>query len=245
MRLRKSRTAVNPGVGGDDAGCQLIERIEFRIEDEVGVFRRPVGRIIADQSIDLAAHGLAVEPLRVPLGAALDRTGDVAGRQVSDILANIFARVFTGHARFGLHFLIVAAGLLLYSVYDQLAEIGAFAISWTSLATSSYVVAWIVLGAVCLAHLLAIHRTRLPLKIGVAVVLAAAGIAMQTLKLDEIRANYGQPVTLRRLEPPALRLVAPERASAFFTDSAALRDRLDEARTEEPADGDPDTGSDD
>jgi hypothetical protein len=158
---------------------------------------------------------------------------------------SIVARVFTGHARFGLHFLIVAAGLLLYSAYDQLAEIGAFAISWTSLATSSYVVAWIVLGAVCLAHLLAIHRTRLPLKIGVAVVLAAAGIAMQTLKLDELRANYGQPVTLRRLEPPALRLVAPERTSVFFTDSAALRDRLDKARTEEPADGDPDTGSDD
>jgi hypothetical protein len=150
---------------------------------------------------------------------------------------SIVARVFTGHARFGLHLLIVAAGLLAYSVYDQVAEIGAFAISWTSLATSSYVVAWIVLGGICLAHLRAIHRTRMPLKIGVAVVLAAAGIAMQTLKLDELRANYGQPVTLRRLEPPALRLVAPQRESAFFTDSAALRDRLDEARTEEPADG--------
>jgi hypothetical protein len=151
---------------------------------------------------------------------------------------SIVARVFTGHARFGLHLLIVAAGLLAYSAYDQIAEIGAFAISWTSLATSSYVVAWIVLGGICLAHLLAIHRTRKPLKIGVAIVLAAAGIAMQTLKLDELRANYGQPVTLRRLEPPALRLVAPQRESAFFTDSAALRDRLDEARTEEPADGD-------
>jgi hypothetical protein len=158
---------------------------------------------------------------------------------------SIVARVFTGHARFGLHFLIVAAGLLAYSAYDQIAEIGAFAVSWSALATSSYVVAWIVLGGICLAHLLAINRAHKALKIGVALVLAAAGIAMQTLKVDELRANYGQPVTLRRLEPPALRLVAPQREAAFFTDSAALRDRLDEARTEEPADGDAGGDADD
>jgi hypothetical protein len=151
---------------------------------------------------------------------------------------SIVARVFTGHAGFGVHFLIVSAGLLAYSAYDEVAEIGAFAVSWTSLATSSYVVAWILLGGVCLAHLLAVNRAHKPLKIGIAVVLAAAGIAMQTLKLDELRANYGQPVTLRRLEPPALRLVAPQREAAFFTDSAALRGRLDAARTEEPAEGD-------
>ena len=146
-------------------------------------------------------------------------------------------RVFTGHPRFGRHFLIVAAGLLAYSVYDQAAEVGAFAWSWTSLATSSYVIAWLLLGAIVLAHLLAVNRARRPLKVAIAVIVAAAGIAMQTLKQGELRSNYGQPVTLSRLEPPALRMVSPQHEAAFFTDSAALRASLDKARTEEPVGG--------
>ena len=151
---------------------------------------------------------------------------------------SVLTRVFTGHARFGLHFLIVAAGMLAYSVYDQAAEIGAFAFSWTALATSSYIVAWILFGAMCFAHLLAVGRTRRPLKLAIVAVLAAAGIAMQTLKQSEYRSTYGQPVVLRRLEPPALRLVTPQQEAAFFTDNAALRAELDKARTEEPVGGD-------
>jgi hypothetical protein len=151
---------------------------------------------------------------------------------------SVVTRVFTGHARFGRHFLIVAAGLLAYSIYDEAAEIGAFAWSWTSLATTSYVVAWLLLGGICLAHMFAINRARRPLKIAIACVLAAAGIAMQTLKQSEFRSNYGQPITLSRLEPPALRMVVPQHEAAFFTDSAALREKLDKARTEEPVGGD-------
>jgi hypothetical protein len=151
---------------------------------------------------------------------------------------SVVTRVFTGSARFGLHFLIVAAGLLVYSIYDEAAEIGAFAWSWTSLATTSFVIAWTLLGGIVLAHLFAINRARRPLKIAIACVLAAAGIAMQTLKQSEFRSTYGQPVTLSRLEPPALRMVAPQREAAFFTDSAALREKLDKARTEEPVGGD-------
>jgi hypothetical protein len=151
---------------------------------------------------------------------------------------SVVTRVFTGHARFGLHFLIVAAGLLAFSVYDQAAEMGAFAWSWTGLATTSYVVAWLLLGAICLAHLVAVNRARRPLKLAIACILAAAGIAMQTLKQHEYRSTYGQPITLNRLEPPALRMVAPQHEAAFFTDSTALRATLDKARTMEPESGD-------
>jgi hypothetical protein len=150
---------------------------------------------------------------------------------------SVVTRVFTGHARFGVHFFIAAAGLFAFSIYDQAAEVGAFAWSWTALATTSYVVAWLLLGGICLAHLLAINRARRPLKIAIACILAAAGIAMQTLKQSEFRSNYGQPVTLTRLEPPALRMVAPQQDAAFFTDSTALRASLDKSRTEEPESG--------
>lgn len=157
---------------------------------------------------------------------------------------SVVTRVFTGRPRFGLHFLIVAAGMFAFSAYDETAEMGAFAWSWTSLATTSYVVAWLLLGAICFAHLVAINPARRPLKLAIAAVIAAAGITMQTLKQGDFRSNYGQPVTLSRLEPPALRMVAPQHEAAFFTDAAALRAGLDKARTEEPV-GEGSSGSDD
>ena len=158
---------------------------------------------------------------------------------------SVLTRVFIGRPRFGLHFLIVAAGLLGYSVYSQLAEMGAFAWSWTALANSSYVVAWLFLGGIVFAHLLVVNRARLPMKVIVAVILVAAGIAMQTLKQSEYRSTYGQPALLGRLEPPALRLVSPQPEQAFFTDSEALRAKLDKARTEEPSGGGPASEDDD
>ena len=151
---------------------------------------------------------------------------------------SVITRVFRGHARFGLHFLIVAAGMLAFSFYDQAAEMGAFAFSWTALTTTSYLVAWILLGAIVFAHLVAINPSRKPIKLGIAILVAAAGIAMQTLKHGEFRSNYGQPVVLNRLEPPALRLVSPQREAAFFADAAKIRASLDKARTEEPSGGD-------
>ena len=157
---------------------------------------------------------------------------------------SVLTRVFIG-PRFGLHFLIVAAGLLGYSIYSQLAEMGAFAWSWTALANSSYVVAWLFLGGIVLAHLLVVNRARLPLKVIVAVILAAAGISMQTLRHSEYRSTYGQPTLLGRLEPPALRLVSPQREQSFFTDAEALRAKLDKARTEEPTGGEPASEDDD
>jgi hypothetical protein len=83
------------------------------------------------------------------------------------------------------------------------------------------------------------------MKVIVAVILAAAGIAMQTLKQSEYRSTYGQPALLGRLEPPALRLVSPQPEQAFFTDSEALRAKLDKARTEEPSGGGPASEDDD
>lgn len=158
---------------------------------------------------------------------------------------SVLTRVFVGRPRFGLHFMIVAIGLLGYSVYSQLAEMGAFAVSWTALANSSYVVAWLFLGGIVFAHLLVVNRARRPLKLIVAMLLVAAGISMQTLKQSEYRSTYGQPALLGRLEPPALRLVTPQREQAFFTDSEALRAKLDKARTEEPSGGEPSGDEDD
>jgi hypothetical protein len=151
------------------------------------------------------------------------------------------SRLFAGHARFGVHLLIVAAGLLAYSLYDPLSELGAFALSWTALARYAYVGAWILLGVTCFAHLCALSRKRLPLKATAVGALVALGIGTQSLKLSDWRANYGQPAMLQRLAPPWLRIAATQEPGAFFAGSAELQAAIDAARADEPA-GD-DTGS--
>lgn len=149
-------------------------------------------------------------------------------------LWSVLSRVFSGHARFGLHLLILGAGLLAYSLYDQISEFGAFALSWTALTTYQYVIGWLILAAICFFHLRAVSPTRLPAKAVALVVLAALGVTMQSLSLSERRSTYGQAVTLQRLEPPSLRLVGPESPQAFFTQVEALKATLDQARSKEP-----------
>lgn len=147
---------------------------------------------------------------------------------------SVLSRIFTGHANFGLHLLIVSAGLLAYSAYEQATELGAFALSWTALARYTYVGAWLAFAAVCFVHLRALSHSRLPLKAIAVVALAALGVTMHSLKLSDWRANYGQPVTLQRLEPPSLRLVPAHTESVFFASVASLKTGLDKARSEEP-----------
>ena len=155
------------------------------------------------------------------------------------------SRILSGHARFGTHLLIMGVGLLLYSAYDEFSELGAFALSWPALERYLYVGAWLAFGAVCFAHLRALGSSHLPIKAVAVLALAALGITVQTLKLSEWRANYGQASTLQRLEPPSVRLVTAQSQAAFFTNIADLKITLDKARSEEPGGDGAADGSDD
>lgn len=150
-------------------------------------------------------------------------------------LWSVLSRVFSGHARFGVHLAILGSGLLAYSLYDQIGEFGAFALSWPGLTTYQYVVAWLILAVVCFFHLRAVSPVRLPAKAIALCALAALGITMQSLKLSEWRSTYGQAVTLQRLQPPSMRLAGAESTQAFFARSEALKASLDQARSEEPS----------
>lgn len=159
---------------------------------------------------------------------------------------SVLSRIFSGHARFGLHLLIASAGLLLYTLYAQFSELGAFALSWTALARFVYIAVWLIFSAVCFAHLRALGTTRLRVKAAAVLALAVLGITMQSLKLSEWRSNSGQPVTLQRLQPPSLRMVTAHSETAFFTNASDLKVALDNARSEAPAgsDGGTETGAD-
>lgn len=157
---------------------------------------------------------------------------------------SVLSRILSGHARFVTHLLIVAVGLLLYTCYDEFSELGSFALSWTALARYVYVGAWLAFAAVCFAHLRALGSTHLPIKAVAVFALAALGVTVQSLKLSEWRATYGQASILQRLEPPSIRIVGTQSQTAFFTSITDLKAALDKARSEEPI-GDAADGSDD
>ena len=74
---------------------------------------------------------------------------------------------------------------------------------------------------------------------------AALGIGMQSLKLSDWRANYGQPAMLQRLAPPWLRVAATQEPGAFFAGSLDLQAAIDAARADEPGGTDDDDAADD
>lgn len=150
----------------------------------------------------------------------------------------LVSRLFAGHARFGAHLFVAAAGVLAYSLYDPACELLAFALSWPRLALYAWAGAWIALAATCFAHLRVVGNKRLRLKAIVVGALATLAIATQAFTLADRRADFGQPVVLERLAPPWLRLAPSREPAAFFEGAAALKARLDDARSEEPADDD-------
>ena len=138
--------------------------------------------------------------------------------------------IVTGSARYSLHLLTIGIGLVLFALYLQVSEIAAFALSWTALGTHTYIVGWFVLAVVCFGHLRVLGSVQMPLKVISVMVLATLGITMQGLQQSENRANSGQPVTLRRLEPPGLRIVQARSETAFFASVGRLRSSLEKAR---------------
>lgn len=148
---------------------------------------------------------------------------------------SVLSRIFTGSARYGLHLSIFSIGLLLYTLCAQASEVTAFALSWTALATYTYVVGWFAFAAICFAHLRALGRAQIPLKVICVIALAALGITTESLQQSDQRATSGQSVTLRRLEPPVLRIAHAQAQTTFFTSAANLRNTLDKAREKAPS----------
>ncbi|HEU4663671.1 MAG TPA: FHA domain-containing protein [Dokdonella sp.] len=147
----------------------------------------------------------------------------------------LVSRLFSGHARFGAHLLVAAAGVLAYSLYDPLCEFLAFALSWPRLELYAWAGAWIALAATCFAHLRVVGSGHLRLKAIVVAALATLAIATQSFTIADRNANWGQAVVLPRLAPPWLRLAPQRTPDAFFAGAAQLKPRLDDARSEEPA----------
>ncbi|MGJ4950409.1 FHA domain-containing protein [Bradyrhizobium sp. HKCCYLS20291] len=144
----------------------------------------------------------------------------------------LLARLFSGRSHFLRHLLIAEAGLVVFWLYSELAQIASFALNWTAVFTYGYVVSWIVLAAACLLHLREVGRTHLLAKAVVVGLLLIVAIAVQTLQRSEAYANSGRPNLSHLLMPPSLRLVPLRNQEALFDDVGRLKAKLDADRAE-------------
>ena len=148
----------------------------------------------------------------------------------------LLSRIFSGRSHFLRNLLIALAGVLGSSFYTQLAQVSAFALTWSTAVNYGYVAAWSILAAVCFFHLREIGRSRLLLKGALVTTLLAGAIAVQALQQSEAFSDSGRQITPRRLMPPALRIAPLRDENAFFSEIRKLRDRLDGDRTQARAD---------
>jgi len=160
--------------------------------------------------------------------AALEPMGELAVLWIG--LWTILCRVFTGQARFERHLVIPLAGVLAYSVTDEILKFLGFAFSWPTLTGNEYIALCVLAGLVIFGHLQQIAPRRWRVSGSVMVGLTVLAVFAEALSINEARRNVDPPPLQGRFYPPALRLAAPQPDSRYFGEVARLRDKLSAGR---------------
>ena len=148
---------------------------------------------------------------------------------------SILARIFSGQARFDLHLLIAILALGAYSLANEVTSLIGFAWAWRLPQNNEYVLVWLIVALACFAHLRVIGPARLGLKAGVVALIAALGLAGQTVtRLDGGPLLDRPPPAGQALLPPNFRLTDLRAPDRFLADIDKLRRRLDGDRRKDP-----------
>jgi FHA domain len=148
-------------------------------------------------------------------------------------LWTLASRLFAGHGWFERNLAIALSGALALEIVSALSEIGAFGLSWSALATYSYVGLFCVLAAMGVAHLHFIAPARTMANTAIVVGLLVAAVTIQTVMQSDARPGAGR-LYVRNLQPPALRLAPVEDEASFFAGVETLRGKLDKDRDAAP-----------
>jgi hypothetical protein len=148
---------------------------------------------------------------------------------------SILTRIFAGEARFQRNMVAAFAGLLVYSIYNEVGAFAAFSFASRTIASFHGMLVWVLLAAVSFAHLRIIRPTRLRLKAAAVAAIALAVIGVEALGQSETRQTFGQSNAMSRLMPPVLRVTALRDWNSFAGDIEVTRRRLDEDRKTEPS----------
>ena len=142
----------------------------------------------------------------------------------------LISRIFAGATRFPRHLGIAAGVLLVYTIYNILAEAAAFTFSSGAIAGNFQSGLWVLIGVACFLHLQTIAPSRKWLKAGAIALLVITGIAVQvTGRLEQLK-NGQQPSVARTTFPPVFRLAHPKSEDQFFAAVDGLRAKLEADR---------------
>jgi len=144
----------------------------------------------------------------------------------------LLSRVFSGQSRFLRNLMIVLVGAFAITLYNELAQIFAFAWTWPVGVTYQYVSIWSIIAAMCFFHLREVGRVRLWLKGAIVTTVLAILIAVQALQQSEAFFDSGRQITTRLLMPPSFRAVPSRDEAAFFGEIADLKAKLDRDRSQ-------------
>ena len=144
----------------------------------------------------------------------------------------LLSRVFSGQSRFLRNLMIVLVGAFAITLYNELAQIFAFAWTWPVGVTYQYVSIWSIIAAMCFFHLREVGRVRLWLKGAIVTTVLAILIAVQALQQSEAFFDSGRQNTTRLLMPPSFRAVPSRDEAAFFGEIADLKAKLDRDRSQ-------------
>lgn len=144
----------------------------------------------------------------------------------------LLSRIFSGRSRFLRNLMIVLVGAFAITLYNQLAQIFAFAWTWPVGVTYQYVSILSILAAMCFFHLREVGPARLWLKGAIVTTVLVTLIAVQALQQSEAFFDSGRQNTTRLLMPPSFRAIPFRDENAFFGEIADLRARLDHDRNQ-------------
>ena len=144
----------------------------------------------------------------------------------------LLSRVFSGQSRFLRNLMIVLVGAFAITLYNELAQIFAFAWTWPVGVTYQYVSIWSIIAVMCFFHLREVGRARLWLKGAIVTMVLAILIAVQALQQSEAFFDSGRQNTTRLLMPPSFRVVPFRDENAFFAEIADLKAKLDRDRNQ-------------
>lgn len=147
----------------------------------------------------------------------------------------IVSRIFAGETRFARHLLIATAGVLAFSLFDEISTVTAYGASWSAILRFEYIATWVVLAVVCFLHLHQVGRSHLALKAGLVGLLMASGIAIQSV--NQFDGREFQPRPQARLLPPSMRVAPLKSEDAFLAEIAAVKTKLDRDRQERASGG--------
>jgi Inner membrane component of T3SS, cytoplasmic domain len=145
----------------------------------------------------------------------------------------ILCRVFTGFAQFERHALIALAGLLSYSMFDEIVKLAGFALSVPGILSEEYIAFWIVLGFVAILHMGLILPRRRGMTGIAAATLAGLAIVAESLADSDMHRSSDPPPEQGRLYPPFLHVMPAQSETRFFDDVARLQATLQANRADE------------